>query len=254
MYRRLLGPYGIRFDTDAVLGCFFGCGGAVICSSQEFVSMKKTHIAFIGGASMVCAFVFATYVYNNQRAEQGQALAEQASASLLRDHSPSMGPSNARVVLVEFFDPGCEACRVFASHVKELLALHKDSLRLVLRYAPFHHGADTMVKILEASRRQGKYWETLEVMFESQKYWASHHHPQPEKIWEFLPAAGVNIERLRSDMNDPEFLEIIRQDMEDAKSLGIRKTPSFFVNGKPLQTFGLQQLKDLVSAEIAAKS
>jgi hypothetical protein len=35
-------------------------------------------------------------------------------------------------------------------------------VRLVVRYAPLHHGSDTAVKILEAARQQGKYWEALE--------------------------------------------------------------------------------------------
>jgi len=65
-------------------------------------------------------------------------------------------------------------------------------IKLVLRYAPFHDGADYFVKILEAAGRQGKYWETLEVMYRSQPYWASHHNPRPELIWRLLcrqPAA-----------------------------------------------------------------
>ena len=109
-----------------------------------------------------------------------------------------------------------------------------------------------MVKILEATRQQGKYWETLQVMFDTQPHWASHHHPQPDKIWSFLSSAGLNIDRIRIDMNDPRILEMIRQDVADAQTLGVRKTPSFFVNGKPLPSFGLSQLKALVNQEVAA--
>ena len=45
---------------------------------------------------------------------------------------------------------------------------------------------------------------------------------------------------------------MIRQDVADAQTLGVRKTPSFFVNGKPLLSFGLSQLKALVNNEVAA--
>ena len=48
-----------------------------------------------------------------------------------------------------------------------------------------------------------------------------------------------------------QILEIVRQDMADAKTLGVRRTPTFFVNGKPLPSFGLPQLQTLVEAEIA---
>jgi protein-disulfide isomerase len=214
--------------------------------------MKKQHLAFLGGASLLLMFMLASYFYNSQRADEIERMAKNNSAPLVRDYSQSLGPADAKVVIVEFLDPACETCRDFAPHVKDLLALHTDKLRLVLRYAPFHQGSDTMVKILEAARQQGKFWETLQVMFDTQPHWASHHHPQPDKIWRFLTSAGLNIEKIRSDMNDPRILEIIRQDLADAQTLSVRKTPSFFVNGKPLPSFGLSQLKALVDEEIAA--
>jgi protein-disulfide isomerase len=51
-------------------------------------------------------------------------------------------------------------------------------------------------------------------------------------------------------MNDPEIVKLINQDLADAKTLNVRKTPGFFVNGKPLSRFGYQQLKELVDSEI----
>jgi protein-disulfide isomerase len=165
----------------------------------------------------------------------------------------SAGPADARVILVEYFDPGCETCRVFAGFVKGLLAAYPTKVRLVLRYAPFHQGADMMVAILEAARRQNRYWETLQVMYDTQPQWASHHRPQPERIWELLPAAGVDVDRIRQDIQLPEILDLVRQDMQDAQTLGVRRTPAFFVNGKPLTNFGHAQLKDLVESEIASQ-
>ena len=214
--------------------------------------MKRQHIVFLGGAGLVLVFMLASHFYSSQRADKLEQMARNSSAPLVRDYSQSLGPADARVVIVEFFDPACETCRDFASHTEDLLAVHAGKIRLVHRYAPFHQGSDTMVKILEAARRQGKYWETLQVMFDTQPHWASHHHPQPDEIWKFLPSAGVNIAKIRSDMNDPRILEIIRQDIVDAQSLSVRKTPGFFVNGKPLPSFGLSQLKALVDQEIAA--
>jgi len=214
--------------------------------------MKKQYIVFLGASGLVLVFMLAIHFYTRQRADEIELMARNSAAPLVRDHSQSLGPADAKVVIVEFLDPACEACRDFAPHIKNLLALHTGKIRLVLRYAPFHQGSDTMVKILEAARKQGQYWETLQVMFDTQPHWASHHHPQPDKIWKFLSSAGLNIEKIRSDMNDPSILEILRQDIADVQTLGVRKTPSFFVNGKPLPSFGLSQLKSLVAEEIAA--
>ena len=62
----------------------------------------------------------------------------------------------------------------------------------------------------------------------------------------------MDLEKIRRDMNDPALVETINQDIADAATLGVRKTPQFFVNGKPLQRFGFPQLKTLVETEIAA--
>ena len=188
-----------------------------------------------------------------EQADRIGALAAAEYSPLERPHSRGKGPADAKVVLVEFFDPACETCRAFDPYVKAMLAEHRNRVRLVLRYAPFHQGSDTMVKILEAAALQDRFWETLQVMFDTQPQWASHHHPQPEKIWEFLPRAGVDVDRVHRDAQDPKFVEIIEQDLADGRTLGVRKTPQFFVNGKPLTRFGYEQLKSLVEAEIAAQ-
>jgi protein-disulfide isomerase len=87
-------------------------------------------------------------------------------------------------------------------------------------------------------------------MYKSQPYWASHSNPQPQRIWQFLPQAGVDVQQIRRDMNDPAIIKIIDQDLADAKTLNVKKTPGYFANGKPLQTFGSRQLLDLVQSEI----
>jgi protein-disulfide isomerase len=210
-------------------------------------------IVIVAGGSMALAFVLAAYIYSAQREQAIRAVSESEGSPLEREYSVSKGPADARVVLVEFFDPACETCREFHPYVKELVAGHPGKVRLVLRYAPFHQGADTMVLILEAARRQNRFWETLEVIYATQPQWASHHQPQPELIWQFLPDAGVDVERIRKDIRDPDLMAVMHQDLADGRALGVRKTPQFFVNGKPLLSFGRLQLKSLLDSEVAAR-
>ena len=215
--------------------------------------MSRVQIVMVAGGVMALAFVLAANLYSGQREDAIRAVSEAEDSPLERAYSVSQGPADARVVLVEFFDPACETCREFHSHVKELVAAHPGKVRLVLRYAPFHQGSDTMVLILEAARRQGRFWETLEVMYATQPQWASHHQPHPERIWQFLPRAGVDVEQIRKDMQDPDLMAIVQQDLADGRALGVRKTPQFFVNGKPLLQFGRTQLKTLLDSEVAAQ-
>jgi len=196
--------------------------------------------------------MFGSSYYKGKQAEKFGFMAQENASTFVRDHSQTLGSDDAKVYLVEFMDPACETCAAFSSFVKQMIATNPGKIKLVLRYAPFHDGADYFVKILEAAKKQGKYWETLNVMYKSQPYWASHSNPQPQRIWQFLPQAGVNVEQIRRDMNDPAIAKLIEQDLADAKTLNVRKTPGFFVNGRPLQTFGSKQLLQLVQSEIRA--
>ena len=196
-------------------------------------------------------FVFASSYYKGKQAEKVGFMAQENAAVFVRDHSQTLGSDDAKVYLVEFMDPACETCAAFSPFVKQMMDAYPGKIKLVLRYAPFHDGADYFVKILEAAKKQGKYWETLDIMYKSQQYWASHHNPQPKRIWQFLPKAGLDMEKLRQDINDPAFVKLIEQDLADAKTLNVRKTPGFFVNGKPLQVFGYKQLQQLIQSEVA---
>ncbi len=213
--------------------------------------MKRQTVVAIAGVGLLVAFGVATQLYSSREADRIEAIVGAEDSPLERPHSQTKGPADAKVVLVEFFDPACETCRAFDPYVKALLAEHPNQVRLVLRYAPFHPGSDTMVKMLEAAALQGRFWETLQLMYDTQPQWASHHNPQPEKMWEFLPRAGVDVERARRDAADPKLLELLEQELADIQTLGVRKTPQFFVNGKPLVSFGYQQLKSLLEAEVA---
>lgn len=211
--------------------------------------MKK-QVVFFSGVFLILLFVLGGYIYKNQQAKKFDFLAQEQAGIFVRKHSPILGRDEAKVYLVEFMDPACETCRAFAPFVKQLLAENPGKIKLVLRYAPFHDGADYFVRILEAAKKQDKYWQTLEVMYQSQPYWASHHNPQPELIWRFLPGAGLDLEKLKNDLNDPAIGQIIAQDLADAKTLNVTKTPGYFVNGKPLVTFGDTQLRQLLEAEL----
>jgi len=214
--------------------------------------MNKQSIVFGAGVAMLLAFLVAASMFRGEQAEKIGFLAQENASILAPVHAQTKGPADAKVYLIEFFDPACETCAKFHPAVERLLADHPGKIRLVLRYAPFHHGAEDVVKILEAARKQDKYWEVLEMLFATQPAWASHSHPAPERIWEFLPKTGVDVARLKADLNDTSVDALIEQDLADAATLGIRKTPGFLVNGKPLPSFGYAQLKALVDSEVAA--
>jgi protein-disulfide isomerase len=123
----------------------------------------------------------------------------------------------------------------------------------VLRYAPFHPNVDQVIALVEAARRQGKLWPALEALLTSQERWTPNHRPNVEEARRVLAGLGLDMERLAADAADPAIAALIAQDAADARALGVEKTPEFFVNGRPLPSFGLKQLTTLVADELARR-
>jgi protein-disulfide isomerase len=165
---------------------------------------------------------------------------------LVRFHSPSLGDAAAKVHIVEFFDPACEGCRAVYPFLKQLMQAHPGRIRLTLRYAPFHKGAGEVVKLLEASKRQGKYWQTLEVLLNTQPNWAVNHTARLDLALRAVASVGMDMRKLQDDMKGPELEQLIRQDIQDGVKLNVTRTPEFFVNGKQLTEFSFDGLKALV--------
>ena len=122
--------------------------------------------------------------------------------------------------------------------------------RLVVRNAPLHKGSDTAVRILEAARQQGKYWEALERTVASQPQWAAHGNPQPEMIRELIADIGLDVAKAKAEAYSPAIGRLMRQDVADMRALRVNRTPGFLVNGTPLSDFGEAQLKSLVDQEL----
>ncbi len=212
--------------------------------------MNKQMQVPIVGALILIVFAIAVLVYNENKTDELTETANKNASLLIRDYSPTTGDTSAKVTIVEFFDPACETCKAFHPFVKQIMAANPGRIKLVLRYLPLHKGSDYVAKLLEAARLQNKFWETLEVIYQTQSEWASHHNPQPEKLWSLLRGSGLDLSKAREDMISATIAQRVQQDLSDARQLQVNKTPGFFVNGKPLVRFGSEQLLQLVNEEI----
>lgn len=209
--------------------------------SRRAVVLSISLLAIVG-------FAVAAFFYNRAATvPQATAPVPQTSA-LVRFNSPSFGPADAPVTIVEFFDPSCESCRAFYPIVKKMMSQHPDDVRLVLRYVKLHVGSEEAIRLLEASRKQGVFVPVLDAVLAAQPHW--HDDAKASAAWDAAAQAGLDVTKARQDMMSPEITATIERDAADAKTVGVKGTPTFFVNGKPLTNFGAQQLYDLIWSEI----
>ena len=155
------------------------------------------------------------------------------------------------MTIVEFFDPACETCRAFYPVVKDLMQRYPSQVRLVIRYAPFHQGSGEVVKLLESARLQDRYLVVLESLLAAQPQWADHGNPNLALAYSAAEQAGLDMARARADIASPTLEAMLQQDVQDLTALKVDKTPTFFVNGRPLPSFGAKQLAELVAQEVS---
>ena len=204
--------------------------------------------ALLIGASALglAAFGGGAFLMKRRRRAEAEAAAGETPAAdptlLVRPYSPTFGPADAPVTLIEFFDPSCEACRAYHPVVQEIRRQFPTQVRVVLRYTVFHEGSDEAVRILEAARMQDRFEPVLDALLEQQPGCAVHGSPQMDVAWEIAAAAGLDVERAESDRLFPGITGTLNQDSADVEALGIRQTPTFYVNEKRLENFSPDSL------------
>ena len=215
---------------------------------------NKNWYLLVGVSVLVLtAFVILGKIYKQSAAKDAENSAQSSMTAerLIREDSWSQGPSVARVTIVEFLDPECESCAAMYPVVKDVLAGYNGKIRLVTRYMPFHGNSVYAATALEAAGRQNKYWEALALLFEKQGDWASHHAPRPDLIPGLMKSLGIDMKRFDADINDPSFKEKIEKDKTDGFALGVRVTPTFFINGRLLSELGYDALKNRIDEELS---
>jgi protein-disulfide isomerase len=195
-------------------------------------------------AALLLAAVVGTLLYKSGATQSPPAATANALSS---NHSPTLGDASAKVHVVEFLDPACETCAQFFPLVKQRMVENAGRIRLSVRHVAFHNGSDYVVRILEASRKQDKYWKTLEALLESQATWAPNHTVQPGLVMQAISGVGLDNDQLMIDMTAPEVAQRMEQDRNDAIALKVTATPEYFVNGRPMPSFGEAQLQNLIS-------
>lgn len=215
----------------------------------------KSNKIFIAVILVFAAVVFAgvKWFSDKETSAQKSEVTVVDQSLLIKDHSPIKGAANAKVTLVEFLDPECEACRAMHPIVKQLLSEYEGQLRVVVRYLPFHGNSMYAAAAIEEAREQGKFDEALDTLFLNQPAWGSHAHPQPELIVTYLSEIGVDKKSLEKDKVIAKHGWKIDQDAADGKVVGANRTPTFFVNGKILDQIGYLPLKTAIDAELAVK-
>ena len=179
--------------------------------------------------------------------------------TLVRPDSPTLGAADAPVTMVEFLDPECESCAMFSPTVKKILSQYDGKVRLVVRYMPLHPNSLRAATLTEAAGEQGKYWQMQELLFQKQPEWGTKHGPAsastpPADInalfEKYAMELGLDLGRVNSAVRENRFQAKLDRDLKDGQTLGVRQTPTIFVNGRKLARLSETDLRALIDEEL----
>ncbi|OGV96028.1 hypothetical protein A2W24_02980 [Microgenomates group bacterium RBG_16_45_19] len=147
------------------------------------------------------------------------------------------GNKAAAVVIVEYSDFQCPACRLYSPLIEQLTQLYPDQLAVVYRHFPLkeiHPRANLAAQAAEAAGKQGKFWEMNHLLFERQEEWAESG--QASKIMMgYAQELGLNSDQFKQDLNSKAVKGLVKADYLSALANRLNGTPSFFVNGSRIE-------------------
>ena len=176
------------------------------------------------------------------------------SAQVQRDDSHAISdPANPEVTIVEFLDFQCPACAVASGVIAEIKAEYGDRVEIIVRNFPLtdiHPNALNSALAFEAAAAQNATVEMYQALFATQEEWGRSSTSQAELFRGFAEDIGLDMAEYDSAIADPAVLERIARDRDDAVGLGLRGTPSFFIDGEPAALASFDDLRALVESKL----
>lgn len=161
--------------------------------------------------------------------------------------SPVLGPADAPVTIAVFDDFECPYCAKAVPLLKEVANAYPEQVKLVFKHFPLgmHKNARAAAIASMAADRQGKFWPLHDLLF------ANYNKLSPQKITELAKQAGLDMPRFESDRKDPRLQQKLAADQREGQQIGVRGTPTIFVNGRRLPQRNRAAFDQLINAELA---
>lgn len=168
------------------------------------------------------------------------------------DGNPVFGSDQAPITIVEFSDYECPYCQQWQQQVlPQLQEKYGDKIRLVYRDFPLyglHPNAESAAEAANCAGAQNKYWEFHNLLFGGQKPLGADTYTA------YAKSLGLNEASFQKCLTDHTYLQEVKNDYDVASKIGVRSTPTFFING--LAVVGAQPIdvfEQIIDLELAGK-
>lgn len=166
--------------------------------------------------------------------------------NIVLDGLPFKGPADAVVTIAVFDDYQWPYCARLEPLLQQVLDKYPENVKLVVKHFPLanHKYAHKAATAALAANVQGKFWEFHNKLFNN------YNVINDAKIQDIAKELGIDMEKFNKDMRSPAIKSLIDRDMSNGKEIGIRGTPTIFINGKALKNRSLQGIYQVIEAEV----
>ncbi|HEY4479990.1 MAG TPA: thioredoxin domain-containing protein [Candidatus Paceibacterota bacterium] len=147
------------------------------------------------------------------------------------------GSASSTVILTEYSDFQCPACRTYYPVIREVMAQYGDRVALIYRHFPLtsiHPNAEFAARAAEAAGRQGKFWEMHDLLFEKQNEW-SGVSDIVSTFRSYATLLAISPDQFEADFRSSDVKDLVSAQRVHALRVGIQGTPSFFINGEQIR-------------------
>jgi protein-disulfide isomerase len=166
------------------------------------------------------------------------------------------GPANAPVHIEEFGDFECPPCGLFHPILEQMEGEFGDKIQVTFREFPLvppHQHALAAASAAEAAGLQGKFWEMHKLLYDRQNSWKGQFDVRP--VFEgYAKEIGLDVDRYNRDVGSDLVQQRIFQDGKRGHSLGVKGTPTVFMNGRevPFEQLPAEKFRVVIQQEIQA--
>ena len=167
--------------------------------------------------------------------------------SISTTDQPSLGNANAPVTIIAFTDYQCPSCAAMDQNLERLMKEYGDKVRLVARDFPLNQHTEALkaAEAAEAAREQGRYWEYVQVLLRNQSALGV------DKLKSYATEIGLDRTRFDTGLDSGKFAELVQRDVDEGMKLGLKATPTLFLNGRRISVKSYEDLKARVDAVLS---
>jgi protein-disulfide isomerase len=196
----------------------------------------KTIIVSIGAFVVLLGGIFALVRHERGAQVVREARETQEIFALREDDHVRGAETDPVITLTVYSDFQCPACAIATKNLANVEEMYGDKVAVVYRHFPLtsiHRHAEMAARAAEAAARQGKFWPMHDKLFATQSAWSSVPDVQ-EIFMTYAQDLDLDQDRFAADMKDSDVRNRVARDALDARGLGLRGTPSVFLNGEEI--------------------